>query len=44
MTGFEYCSLIFFIFLAQKYKDTPIGEGLTWVFCGLAVVFMFIGK
>lgn len=44
MTGFEYFSLLFFILLPQKYKDTPIGEGLTLGFCGFAIVFMFIGK
>jgi hypothetical protein len=44
MTGFEYFSLVFFIFLAQLYKDTPLIPVFTFVFAGVMIFFMIVGK
>jgi hypothetical protein len=46
LTGFEYFSLVFFIFLAQYYKDSkvPVVPIFTFGFGMLTVVFMIIGK
>jgi hypothetical protein len=46
LTGFEYFSLVFFIFLAQNSKNSkiPVVPFLTFWFGMLTVVFMIIGK
>jgi len=44
MTGFEYFSMVFFIFLAQLYKDTPAIPITTLVSGAVMLVFMIAGK
>jgi hypothetical protein len=46
LTGFEYASLVFFIFLAQAklLKNTPSIPIITFMFGGLTLFFMIVGK
>jgi hypothetical protein len=45
MTGFQYFSLVFFIFLAQMYRDRPgLIDGITFVLATLTLIFMISGK
>jgi hypothetical protein len=44
LTGFEYASLVFFIFLAQANKNTPSIPIITFMFGGLTLFFMIVGK